>query len=53
MNEKDFEALLTSVKEADAYITELRASIKRGIEDIVAGRVYTHEQVKRHFDIEK
>jgi len=53
MNEKDFEELLASVKEADAYIKELRASIKRGLDDVVAGRVYTHEQVKRHFDIEE
>lgn len=45
--------MLASVKEAGAYITELRQSIKRGLEDIVAGRVYTHEQVKRHFDIEE
>ena len=35
------------------YSAELRASIKRGLEDVAAGHVYNHEQVKRHFDIEE
>lgn len=39
--------------EETGYNAEVRASIKRGLEDLMAGRVYTHEQVKRHFDIEE
>jgi len=39
--------------EETGYSAEVRASIKRGLEDLITGRIYTHEQVKRHFDIEE
>ncbi|MBL4828262.1 MAG: hypothetical protein JKY66_11230 [Spongiibacteraceae bacterium] len=34
-----------------AYRMEVRASIERGMADVKAGRVYSHEEVKKHFGI--
>jgi len=44
---------INEAHESESYGAEVRASIKRGLEDVLARRPYTHEQVKRHFDIEE
>ena len=35
-----------------AYRMEVRASIERGLKDVEAGRVISHDEVKKHFGIE-
>jgi len=35
-----------------AYHMEVRASIERGLDDSKAGRVYTHEEVRKHFGLD-
>ena len=32
-----------------AYRMEVRASIEQGLADVKAGRVHTHEEVRKHF----
>jgi predicted transcriptional regulator len=51
-NEKDLPVLQEildrfglSYSVSDAYDEALEASLKRGLEDIAAGRVYSHEEV--------
>ena len=36
-----------------AYHMEVRASIERGLADSEAGRVYTTEEVRKHFNLDK
>lgn len=34
------------------YRMEIRASIEQGVEDVKAGRVYTHEEARKHFGLD-
>jgi len=36
-----------------AYHIEVRASIERGLADVAAGRVYTTEEVYKHFNLDE
>jgi predicted transcriptional regulator len=35
-----------------AYRMEVRASIEQGLADVKAGRVHTHEEVRKHFGLD-
>lgn len=35
-----------------AYHMEVRASIEQGLADVKAGRVHTHEEVRKHFGLD-
>lgn len=42
----------TATWEEVAYHMEVRASIEQGLADVKAGRVHTHEEVRKHFGLD-